>query len=122
MNQDPQALIQHFGVLGMIAVLVGGLVAALKTDRANTVLVALHVKPIPKLWLPWIALALGAVSAVVTAKIQGQAWQAAFLQGIGGLFAGALAVAGNEAPVESAKAAFAKQPPANDNDADDQAA
>lgn len=82
--------------LALLAVVVGLLVRLVKSDRMGAALAAFGLPPIPKRALPWLALALGFVGAMVESKISGASWSAAALAGAWGVFSGAGAVLGNE--------------------------
>ena len=108
--------LHHYGIVGIIAVLVGFLVRLLKAERLNLFLAGFGVPPIPKVVLPWLALVLGIAAMVLQAKVGGANWVDSLLTGLDGIIAGGLAIAGNETmpsilPQGAAKLVFGKLPP-----------
>lgn len=75
------------------AVVIGAIVRAIKSDGAKIALANLGLPPVPKRWLPWIALVLGALSAALDARVNGSEWQQAAAYGV--LAAGA-AITGHD--------------------------
>lgn len=67
---------------GVAALVIGALVRAVKSDGATIALANLGLPPVPKRALPWIALALGAASAVLDARVNGTPWEAAAAAGV----------------------------------------
>ena len=87
--------------LGVLAVCIGLVVRILKSKTMGAWLDGLppeRVKAIPRAWLPWIAVLLGAVVMVADAYSHGSihTWREAADAMIAGLLAGSGAVAGNE--------------------------
>lgn len=75
------------------AVVIGGFVRAIKSDGMTIALANLGLPPVPKRFLPWLALILGSLAAVLDAKMLGSSWeQSAML----GLVATATAVLGHD--------------------------
>ncbi len=81
------------GWVAIAAFLVGLIVRLIKADGAKIVLANLGLPPIPTRALPWIALLLGGLAAVLDARVDGASWEAAAQAGV---FAAALAVFGHE--------------------------
>lgn len=79
-----------------LAALVHLAIRLLRTGAFEVLLAKLGRKPVPKAWLPWLALALGTAAALLDARLGGAAWSAAWHPAFEGLLAGALAVAGYE--------------------------
>lgn len=117
--------LHHYGVVGIIAVLVGFLVRLLKAEKLNVFLAGFGIPAIPKSVLPWLALVLGIAATVLNAKVGGMNWVDALLTGVDGVLAGGLAIAGNETvpsilPRGAAKLLFGKKdPPAESGDTKD---
>lgn len=84
-------------VIALLALIVGAVVRLLKADKLNEMLATLSIPAIPKAALPWVALSLGFAGAVFDSAMGGAEWGAALVDGLNGIVAGALAVAGNEA-------------------------
>ena len=84
------------GFIPLLGLIVGGLIRGLKTGAVARVLDAFGLPPIPKRALPWTALALGVLGAALDARIGGAAWLQVAISAIQGLFAGALAIAGDQ--------------------------
>ena len=87
--------------LGTLAIVVGLVVRVLKSKRMNDWLDAAPpewVKPIPRAWLPWIAVLLGALVTTADGWTHGSihTWREALEVVLSGLMAGSAAVAGNE--------------------------
>lgn len=83
----------HVGWIAIAAFLVGLIVRGMKSDGMKVALANLGLPPIPTRALPWLALALGGVAAVLDAKVAGAGWDAAAQAGV---MAAALAVFGHE--------------------------
>lgn len=66
----------------LAALVIGGIVRILKSDGTTIALANLHLPPIPKRALPWLALAFGAASAVLDARVNGVAWSQAAMVGV----------------------------------------
>lgn len=81
------------GWVALAAFLVGAVVRLLKTDGMKIALAYLGLPPIPSRALPWLALVLGGVAAVLDARVAGASWDAAAQAGV---LAAALAVFGHE--------------------------
>ncbi len=81
------------GWVAVAAILVGLCVRALKSDGAKVALANLGLPPIPTRALPWLALVLGGVGAVLDAKVHGAPWTEAAQAGV---IAAAGAVFGHE--------------------------
>lgn len=64
------------------AVVIGGLVRAIKSDGMTIALANLGLPPIPKRALPWVALTLGAAAAVLDSRQLGATWQEAAVLGV----------------------------------------
>jgi hypothetical protein len=96
-------LLDHSLWIGRMAVLVGGLVFLLKTDRFNGLLGRFGLKPVPRHYLPWLALGFGVLHAALEARLRGASWELVAASAFDGLFAGALAIAGDSAPVAAGK-------------------
>ena len=79
--------------IAVAAIVIGGVVRALKSDGMTVALANLGLPPIPKRALPWIALVFGAASAVLDAKVGGTSWQEA---GAAGILATGTAVLGHD--------------------------
>jgi len=75
------------------AVVIVGIVRALKSDGMTVALANLGLPPIPKRALPWVALFFGAASAVLDAKVVGTSWEEAAASGV---LAAATAVLGHD--------------------------
>lgn len=84
------------GTIAFIAVVVGFLIRLLKADKLNEALAKFGIPAVPKLALPWLALALGAGAMLLDSKIAGHTWQEAAIAAFYGLLAGAGAIAGAE--------------------------
>ncbi len=84
--------------LASIAVIVGGLVRVLRTKKVSDLLEAMpFTKSIPKTYLPWVAVLLGMVLALLDARLNaGLPWKDSLVLALQGIFSGALAVAGHE--------------------------
>lgn len=82
--------------LTVLALVIGLLVRLIKADGLNRLLASYSIPAVPKVALPWVALALGLAGAIVDARIGGATWSQAALAGAWGILAGATAVAGNE--------------------------
>lgn len=92
------------GTLAIVAVAVGALVRVVRTKKADELLARLpFTKPIPKHWLPWVALGLGALVIMLDAKLNGgiDTWAQAFNLALEGALAGAFAIAGHETVVRT---------------------
>lgn len=87
--------------LVVLAFAVGGLIRLLKADRLNMWLAKFSLPPIPKKALPWIAVGLGIVAAVVESLIKGVDVVSAIRNAVMGALAGGFATWGHEAGVES---------------------
>jgi hypothetical protein len=81
------------GWIAVVAIIVGACVRTLKTDGMKTVLAFFGLPPIPTRALPWIALVLGGVAAVLDARVEGASWDAAAQAGV---LSAAIAVFGHE--------------------------
>lgn len=107
------------GWIAFVALVVGFLVRLLKADKLNALLAKFNIPAIPKMALPWVALALGFVLTTFDAKLAGATWGAALTAGFWGIFSGGLAVAGNETVATGVaklsptlgKVVFGKSPP-----------
>lgn len=86
--------------LAAIALVVGAIVRVLKGKRISDLLDALPVSwinRIPRKVLPWLAVVLGMVIALLNAKLnEGASWKDAIYAGLAGVLAGSTAVAGHE--------------------------
>lgn len=93
------ALVNAHAWLPVSAIIVGAVVRLLKTDMANFYLAQYFgLPPIPKKYLPWLAIGLGFVSAILDAKVAGKPVSVALIEGIGSAF---VAVTGHQVVVES---------------------
>jgi hypothetical protein len=81
------------GWISIAAFLVGLAVRLVKTDGMKIALANLGLPPIPTRALPWIALVLGGIAAVLDARVGGDSWEAAAKAGV---IAASLAVFGHE--------------------------
>lgn len=80
------------------ALLVGAVVRWMKSDMLTIALSNLGLPPIPKRFLPWIALVLGIMSGIFDVKLQSTTWAEAITKG---LIAGVTAIAGHQVGIES---------------------
>lgn len=106
--------------IAITAIVIGALVRAIKSDGAKIALANLGLPPIPKRALPWVALALGAASALLEKRQSGLTWNEAAmfavlsaagaivghdllrgLPGVGKVVGAVLVVAGLSAAVEA---------------------
>lgn len=84
------------GWLAVLAVLVGGIVRLLKTNRLNLILAKFSLPPVPKRALPWIAVLLGFALAMLEAFVSGAKLPQAVTAGLLGVLSGATAVGGDQ--------------------------
>lgn len=89
----PESIPQPIGWIALAAFVIGLLVRGIKSDVMSIALAKLGLPPIPSRALPWLALGLGALAAVLDAKVAGSTWEGAAQSGI---TATALAVLGHE--------------------------
>lgn len=94
--------------LVLLAVVIGGVVRLLRTQRADALAYRFFGDRVPRWALPWVALALGVVVSTADSLFGcaadgasfalgcGTTWQAALVAALKGVFAGAFAVAGHE--------------------------
>lgn len=84
------------GSLMLLGVVLGGVVRLLRTDKFNSVLAKLGMKPVPRWSLPWLAIGIGAAAEAAQSLTQGAPIGSALTSAIDGVFAGAFAIAGHE--------------------------
>lgn len=106
------------GWIALLALLVGFFVRLIKSERVDAWLANMGLPLIPKRYLPWIAMALGALGGTLEAMASGSSLKDAAIGALYGLLSGALAVAGNEtlgqavanANPKAGRVVFAKSP------------
>ena len=87
---DVVALLLAHKWLGATALVIGFLVRLLKSDTP--------LPTLPARFRPWLALGLGALSAMVDSRVNGTDWRTALVAGLG---AGLVAIMGHDTVVES---------------------
>lgn len=93
---DPRAFLGTEGFVGLLAVVVHAIVRVLRSGGVNAILARFKVKPIPKLWIPWLALVFGVAAGVLDAYLAGVPRTEFLRAALEGLIAGGLAIAGYE--------------------------
>jgi hypothetical protein len=81
------------GWVAVAAILLGLFVRAIKSDAIKVALANFGLPPVPTRALPWLALGLGCVGAILDAKVGGASWNEAAQAGV---VAAAGAVFGHE--------------------------
>lgn len=95
MNDLHQAL-GTGGYVGLLALGVNLIVSVLRSGKANAILAKFKVRPIPKSWVPWLALVFGVAAGAIDAYASGVPRVEFIRAAIEGLVAGGLAIAGYE--------------------------
>lgn len=85
----------------LAALVIGGMVRLIKSEKADGLLLAMGLPAIPKRWLPIISVGLGMALGIVQGVMTGMSWTAAANSVVSGFLAGLSAVGGHEAGVES---------------------
>ena len=88
-------------IIVLLALGLHALIRVVKSERINALLASAGMPPIPKTWLPWVAAGLGILAGTVQGIVSGMSLDAAVDTTLAGLLAGAGAVWGHEAGVES---------------------
>ena len=88
----------------LVALIVGLLVRMLRARKFEEwIELVPWLRPIPKPYVPWIALSIGVVITAADARLNGglTTWREALVATLQGLFAGGLAIAGHETIIKT---------------------
>ena len=82
--------------LGLVSLIVGAAVRVVKSEPFGSLLTTIGLRPVPKTWLPWLAVLGGAAMSTTTKLEQGEPAAHAAMLGLDGILSGLIAIGGHE--------------------------